>query len=76
MTSKTNVADPDDKVVVELRRPVAELLARLCIELDNDDAGQMVGRALSLLEMCARGKRDGGRLTFVSADGETSDVVF
>ena len=70
------MADRDDKVAVELRRPVAELLARLCVELENDDAGQMVGRALSLLEMCAHGQRDGSRLTFVRANGETSDVVF
>ncbi len=70
------MGDSDDKVSVELRRPVAELLVRLCVELENDDAGQMIGRALSLLEMCAHGKLAGDRLTFVKANGETSDVVF
>jgi len=66
----------DDRVSIELRRPMAELLARLCVELECEDPGLVVGRALGLLDLCARRQRDGGRLCFVNQQGETSDVVF
>ena len=65
-----------DKISIELRRTVAELLARLCVDLEVDDAGIVMGRALSLLQLAVQGQRDGGRLCFVNQQGETSDVVF
>lgn len=63
-------------VSVELNNTAAQLLARLCVELDTEDATGVLSRALGLLEMCMHQKRHGGRLCFVNARGETSDVVF
>jgi hypothetical protein len=62
-------------VTVELNRTLAELLARLCVELDTDDAGGVMSRALGLLEMVQRTKRQGGRLCFINERGELADVV-
>jgi len=62
-------------VVVELNHTLAELLARLCVELDNDPTGVM-SRALGLLEMVQRTKRQGGRLCFINERGEVADVAF
>jgi hypothetical protein len=63
-------------VSVELNHTLAQLLARLCVELGTDDPGGVISRALGLLEMVQRTKRQGGRLCFVNERGETSDVVF
>jgi hypothetical protein len=63
-------------VTVELNNTLAQLLARLCVELGSDDATGILSRALGLLEMAQRTKRQGGRLCFVNERGETSDVVF
>jgi hypothetical protein len=63
-------------VTVELNNTLAQLLARLCVELGSDDATGVMSRALGLLEMAQRTKRQGGRLCFVNERGETSDVVF
>ncbi len=62
-------------VTLELNRTLAELLARLCVELDTDDAQGVVSRALGLLEMVQRTKRQGGRLCFINERGELADVV-
>ena len=63
-------------VTVELNRTLAELLARLCAELDTEDYTGVLSRALGLLEMAQRTKRQGGRLCFVNARGDLADVVF
>lgn len=63
-------------VSVELNNTAAQLLAKLCVELDTDDATGVLSRALGLLEMCMRTKRSGGRLCFVNERDEVSDVVF
>jgi hypothetical protein len=63
-------------VSVELNRTAAELLARLCIELGTEDATGVISRALGLLEMAQRARRQGGSLCFINEHGETSDVVF
>jgi hypothetical protein len=63
-------------VSVELNRTLAELLARLCAELDTDDYAGVLSRALGLFEMAQRTKRHGGRLVFVNERGEAADVVF
>jgi len=62
-------------VQVELNHTLAQLLAKLCVELDTEDASGVISRALGLLEMVQRTKRQGGRLCFVNERGETSDVV-
>jgi len=63
-------------VTVELNHTLAELLARLCVELGTDDATGVLSRALGLLEMVQHTRRQGGRLCFVNARGELADVVF
>jgi hypothetical protein len=63
-------------VTVELNRTLAELLARLCVELDTDDYSGVMSRALGLLDLVQRTKRQGGRLCFVNERGESADVVF
>ena len=62
-------------VTIELNRTLAELLARLCVELETDDASGVVSRALGLLDMVQRTKRQGGRLCFLNERGELADVV-
>ena len=63
-------------VSVELNHTLAELLAKLCVELDTEDATGVLSRALGLLEMVQRTKRQGGRLCFINERGDVADVVF
>ncbi len=71
------MSDPLGKgpVTVELNHTLAELLARLCVELETDDAGGVMSRALGLFDLAQRTKRQGGRLCFVNERGEIADVV-
>ncbi len=62
-------------VSIELNNTLAELLAKLCVELETDDAGGVISRALGLLEMVQRTKRQGGRLAFINERGDVADVV-
>lgn len=72
------MSDPMGKgpVLIELNHTLAELLARLCVELDTEDATGVVSRALGLLDMVQHTKRHGGRLCFINARGDLADVVF
>ena len=63
-------------VTVELNNPLAELLAKLCVELGTEDATGVISRSLGLLEMVQRTKRQGGRLCFINERGDIADVVF
>jgi hypothetical protein len=63
-------------VSVELNHTLAELLARLCVELETEDVTGVLSRALGLLEMVQRTKRQGGRLVFINERGDSADVVF
>ena len=63
-------------VSIELNNTAAQLLAGICVELGTEDATGVVSRALGLLDLCMRTRRQGGRLCFVNEHGETSDVVF
>ena len=63
-------------VAIELNHTLAELLARLCVELETEDATGVVSRALGLLEMVQHTKRHGGRLCFINERGDVADVVF
>jgi hypothetical protein len=63
-------------VTVELNHTLAELLARLCVELETDDPTGVLSRALGLLELVQRTKRHGGRLCFINERGDVADVVF
>jgi hypothetical protein len=62
-------------VTVELNHTLAELLARLCVELETDDAAGVMSRALGLLDLVQHTKRQGGRLVFQNSRGELADVV-
>jgi pimeloyl-CoA synthetase len=72
------MSDPMGKgpVTIELNHTLAELLARLCVELETDDPTGVLSRALGLLDMVQHTRRHGGRLCFVNARGDLSDVVF
>jgi hypothetical protein len=72
------MSDPLGKglVTVELNHTLAELLARLCVELETDDPVGVMSRALGLLDMVQHTKRQGGRLVFQNTRGELADVVF
>ena len=59
-----------------MHRPLPQLLAKLCVELETDDYTGVLSRALGLLEMVQRTKRQGGRLVFVNEHGQSADVVF
>ena len=63
-------------VAVELNATLAQLLARLCAELETEDYTGVISRALGLLEMVQRTKRQGGRLCFINERGDVADVVF
>jgi hypothetical protein len=62
-------------VTVELNDTLAQLLAKLCVELGTDDPGDVLSRALGLLDMVSRTKKHGGRLCFVNERGEMADVA-
>ncbi len=62
-------------MTVELNHTLAELLARLCVELETDDPTGVMSRALGLLDLVQRTKRQGGRLCFVNERGDAADVV-
>jgi hypothetical protein len=62
-------------VTIELNHTLAELLAKLCVELGTDDPADVMSRALGLLEMIQRTKKHGGRLCFVNERGEIADVA-
>ncbi len=63
-------------VTIELNNTLAELLAKLCVELETEDALGVISRGLGMLEMMQRTKRQGGRLCFINERGELADVVF
>jgi hypothetical protein len=71
------VNDPMGKgpVTIELNHTLAELLAKLCVELGTEDPADVLSRALGLLDMIQRTKRTGGRLCFVNERGEAADVA-
>jgi hypothetical protein len=71
------MSDPLGKgpVTIELNHTLAELLARLCVELETDDPADVVSRALGLLDMIQRTKKHGGRLCFINERGDAADVA-
>ena len=75
------MSDPLGKgpITIELNHTLAELLARLCVELAPDsgeDPTGVLSRALGLLDLVQHTKRRGGRLCFINERGEIADVVF
>ena len=71
-----NTPPPGQKGRPSKQNPRGKRWARLCVELETDDATGVMSRALGLLEMVQRTKRQGGRLCFVNERGDAADVVF
>jgi hypothetical protein len=71
------MSDPMGKgpVTIELNHTLAELLAKLCVEMNTDDPADVLSRALGLIDMVQRTKKHGGRLCFVNERGEMADVA-
>lgn len=69
------MADPGNPITVELNQTLAQLLAKLCVELDTEDVSGVISRALGLLEMVQHTKRQGGRLCFMNERGDVAEVV-
>jgi hypothetical protein len=67
------VGEPVD---VRLNHTAAQLLAKLCVEMGTDDPSGLVIRALGLLDLAQRTRRQGGRLVFQNERGEESEVAF
>jgi len=65
-----------EPVQLRLNATAAQLLARLCAETGTDDPSGLVVRALGLLEMAQRTKRQGGRLIFRNERGDEAEVAF
>ncbi len=63
-------------VTIELNHTLAELLARLCVELETEDVTGVMSRALGLLDLVQHTRRQGGRLCFINQRGDVADVVF
>ena len=63
-------------VQLELNATAAQLLASMCVQLETEDVAGVLNRALGLLDMALRTKRQGGRLVFENEHGEQSDVAF
>jgi hypothetical protein len=71
--------DPRGKapVAIELNPTLAELLAKLCVEMETEDYLGVLSRALGLLDLAQKSRRAGsGRLCFVNDRGEAAEVVF
>ena len=71
--------DPRGKapIAIELNPPLAELLAKLCVEMETEDYLGVLSRALGLLDLAQKSRRTGGgRLCFVNERGEAAEVVF
>jgi hypothetical protein len=66
-----------EPVTVTISGTSALLLVRLAEHLGTDDGGAIVMRALGLLDLALRAKREGKRLAFVDpATGQSSEVAF
>ena len=64
-------------VQVQLGGTTGLLLLRLMQELGTEDGCGVLSRALGLLDLALRAKRDGRDLCFIDpATGQKSDVVF
>jgi hypothetical protein len=71
------MSDPMGKgpVTIELNHTLAELLAKLCVEMNTDDPADVLSRALGLIDMVQRTKKHGGRLCFVNERGEMAEIA-
>ena len=63
-------------VQVTLNETAARLLVKLAEEMGTDDPSALVMRALGLLDLAHRTKRQGGQLFFRNQRGDDAEVAF
>jgi len=63
-------------VDVRLNGKLAELLARMCVDLGTDDATGVISRALGLMDLALRCKQKGQRVCVVDGEGNATAVTF
>jgi hypothetical protein len=63
-------------VEVRLNGTLAELLARMCVDLGTDDATGVISRALGLMDLAMRCKQKGQRVCVVDGEGNATAVTF
>jgi hypothetical protein len=63
-------------VQVTLNETAARLLVKLAQENGDADPSSLVMRALGLLDMAQRTRRQGGKLLFENEKGDQSEVAF
>jgi hypothetical protein len=65
-----------EPVAITLNATAAQLLVKIAQELGETNPSSVVVRALGLLEMAQRQKRQGGRLFFRNENGQEAEVAF
>ena len=65
-----------EPVQITLNATAAQLLVRVAGELGEDNPSAVVMRALGLLEMAQRTRRQGGKLIFRNEKGQDAEVAF
>ena len=65
-----------EPVQITLNQTAAQLLVKIAQELGTDSPSSVVMRALGLLEMAQRVKRQGGKLYFRNENGQEAEVAF
>jgi len=65
-----------DPVSITLNATAAQLLVRIAGEMGEDNPSAVVVRALGLLEMAQRARRQGGKLIFRNEHGADAEVAF
>jgi hypothetical protein len=65
-----------EPVHITLNATAAQLLIRIAGEMGEDNPSSVVMRALGLLEMAQRVRRQGGKLYFRNENGQEAEVAF
>jgi hypothetical protein len=65
-----------EPVQITLNATAAQLLIRLAGEMGTDNPSSVVMRALGLLDMAERVRRQGGKLIFRNEQGRDAEVAF
>ncbi len=68
--------DRPGPVQVEINGTAGLLLVHLMQQLGSDDGGGVIVRALGLLDLALRARREGRSLCFVDKSGHVSEVAF
>ncbi|MFO0573466.1 MAG: hypothetical protein U1A78_05680 [Polyangia bacterium] len=72
-----DLTDRPQPVTVQINGTAALLLLRLMEQLGTEDGGGVISRALGLLELAVRARREGRALCLIDRKtGASSDVAF